>query len=282
NFEEIYDVEKFIRTLDGIIEVARDHPALVSSEKLPVVRVPNRVCETYIATKVEPLFRIKGNLRLEIYYPSLIMTKGKETQYVDPYSCLAMFEILQLQPRLQQVVNSMIWRLKTLNQKSNGQYIAVHLRVEMLEKKCKGNEARRRKRCYNAQEIGEFLKKVDFQTNTTIYLTESRWQTSLDALRDIYPNTYTKEDIMSAKEKANLLSSGSSELEKVIDFHICSESDVFVPAVSCLFYATVIGKRIASGKTQILVPAQMTSPSRRDYISPYISEKNHLAYSCFC
>lgn len=77
----------------------------------------------------------------------------------------------------------------------------------------------------------------------------------------------------------------SSEYEKVIDFYICSESDIFVPAISGLFYANVVGKRIAANKTQILVPSETrnTSPtSVSDYISSYVLKRSHVAYSCFC
>lgn len=98
------------------------------------------------------------------------------------------------------------------------------------------------------------------------------------------PETQLQENIMPIDKKAKFLDSESSELEKVIDFYMCSESDVFVPAISGLFYANVAGKRIASGKTQILVPADIPGSSAvlTDFISHYVSKKNHFAYSCFC
>lgn len=76
----------------------------------------------------------------------------------------------------------------------------------------------------------------------------------------------------------------SSDIEKLIDFEICSESDVFVPSIPSLFYANVAGMRIVSGKNQILVPAEIAGPSASaaDYMSPYVSQKNHFAYECFC
>lgn len=89
---------------------------------------------------------------------------------------------------------------------------------------------------------------------------------------------------MPMDQKDRFLSSETSEFEKVIDFYICSQSDVFVPAISGLFYANVAGKRIASGRTQILVPATISasSASPEEYISHYVSKKNHFAYSCYC
>lgn len=88
---------------------------------------------------------------------------------------------------------------------------------------------------------------------------------------------------MPVDKKEKYLNSETTEFEKVIDYYICSQSDIFVPAISGLFYANVAGKRIASGRTQILVPVNVPgSASAPDFISPYVSKKNHLAYSCFC
>lgn len=281
NFEEVYDVEKFVKSLEGVIVITVDQPAEILSGNFAVARVPNRVSEDHIAAHIEPLFRAKGNLRLATYFPSVNMKKAEETEYLHSFACLGMFGSLQLQPEMQEVVDLMVERLRTLSRKSNDRFIAVDLRVEMLENKGCKNKVTEGKSCYNAQEIGEFLMKIGFNRDTTVYLTQSGWYSSLDALKKMFPKTYTKEGIMPADKKVKFL---SSEFEKVIDFHICSQSDIFVPAISGLFYANVAGRRIASANTQTLVPAQITtfSASATDYISPYIYKKNHFAYSCFC
>jgi len=183
------------------------------------------------------------------------------------------------------VVESMVERIRALSRKSDGQFVAVDLRVEMLEKKgCQGSGAHGMKSCYSPQEVSLFLRKIGFDKDTTIYLTQSRWDSSLDALKEFFPRTYTKESIMPVDKKEKFLNSEASEFEKVIDFYMCSQSDVFVPAISGLFYANVAGKRIASGRSQILVPADISgsSASAADFLSPYVSKKNHLAFSCFC
>ena len=46
------------------------------------------------------------------------------------------------------------------------------------------------------------------------------------------------------------LESKGSEFEKVNHFYISSESDVFIPTISGLFYANVASKRIDSSKTR--------------------------------
>ncbi|XP_057500241.1 protein MANNAN SYNTHESIS-RELATED 1-like isoform X1 [Actinidia eriantha] len=284
SFGEIYNEKKFVKSLDGIVRIAKYRPPQLSVEKLTAVRVPNRVSEAYIATNIEPLFKTKGNLSLETNFPSSTTMNAKEFEYFDSLSCLAMFGTLELQSELKQAVGLMVERLRALSRKSNGPFVAVDLRVEMLEnKECRESGDFGKLWCYNAVEVGEFLKGIGFHRNTTIYLTQSGWHSLLDPLRQSYPKTYTKDDIRPAGKKAKLLNIEISEFAKFVDFHICSESDVFVPAKSGLFYTNVVGKRIASRKTQILVPSKTTSSSSSDaHISPYISKKSHSAFSCFC
>ncbi|KAF2302927.1 hypothetical protein GH714_011129 [Hevea brasiliensis] len=284
-FEEVYDVEKFVKSLDGVIKVVKDLPDDISIRDFAVVKVPNRVTEDHIAELVEPIFRTKGNIRLATYFPSVNMRKTTQKSNTDSIACLAMYGTSELNSEVNEAVDSMIERLRTLSRKSDGRFIAVDLRVAILEKKsCHGSGAGGVKTCYDAKEIALFLRKIGFDKDTTIYLTQSRWDDSLHVLKDIFPKTYTKESIMPEEKKTKFLQSEDSEFEKVIDFYICSQSDVFVPAISGLFYANVAGKRIASGKTQVLVPADIpgSSSSVTNHFSPYISKKNHLAYSCFC
>lgn len=76
--------------------------------------------------------------------------------------------------------------------------------------------------------------------------------------------------------------SESSVFAEVIDFHMCSRSDIFIPAFSNLFYTNVVGARIGLGKGDVLVPYQANSFKADDYISPYLTNRTHPAYSCFC
>ncbi|XP_075493083.1 protein MANNAN SYNTHESIS-RELATED 1-like isoform X1 [Primulina tabacum] len=286
SFEDVYDVEKFIASLEGVVKVVKSQPSDVSARNLAVVKVPNRVTEEYIAENVEPVFRTKGNVRISTYFPSVNMKKTKEKTNTDSIACLAMFGTLEPQSGIREVVDSMIDRLKSASRKSNGQFVAVDLRVDILEKKgChKDNGSPGSKSCYGPQEIALFLRKIGFDKDTTVYVTQTRWDSRLDALKDFFPKTYTKEAIMPMDKKDEFLDSETSEFEKVIDFYISSESDVFVPAISGLFYANVAGRRIAFGRNQILVPTDIpdSSASSEDFISHYVSKKNHFAYSCFC
>lgn len=170
--------------------VAKKQPSEQNIGTPTVVRIPNMVSEEQIASQIEPSFREKGNIRISTYFPSVSMKKPKDTNYLDSFACLGMFGTLELQQSVQQVVDSMVRRLRALNLKSKGQFVAVDLRVEMLgNKHCQNSK---KKTCYSAQEIGQFLKKVGFHRETTIYLTQSGWHRSLDKLKEIFPKTYIK------------------------------------------------------------------------------------------
>ncbi|XP_021761909.1 uncharacterized protein At1g04910-like isoform X2 [Chenopodium quinoa] len=284
DFDDVYDSQKFTTSLNGVVRVVKQPPS-ISTKKLAVVKVPNRVTKEHIAENIEPVFREKGNIRLATYFPSVNMKKDKTKTEIDAAACMAMFGTLELQPEVRGVVDSMVERLRTLSRKSDGRFVAVDLRVDVLEKKgCKDKSGSATKSCFNAGEIATFLRKIGFGKDTTIYLTQSRWDSSLDTLKELFPRTYTKEGIMPMDKKDQFLNPEAPTLEEVVDYYICSESDVFVPAISGLFYANVAGKRISSGKTQILVPADIpgSSASPDNYLSHYVTKQNHLAYSCFC
>lgn len=280
NFQDMYDAEKFMRTFDGVINIVKELPPEAVSRTPAVVRVPNRPTEDFIEKNVEPIFRSSGYLRLATYFPSInLKSREKKNADLDSSACLAMFGSLELNLEIQEVVGKMTERLRTLNPKSDGRFVAVDLRTDVLEKKiCSQKGIERRRFCYNAQEIAEFLKKAGFDGNTTIYLTQTWWHESLNVIREMYPHTYVKDDLIPANKKGEFLKPGSAELQRALDFYVCSQSDAFVPAVFGLFYSNVAGKRIASGRTQVLVP---TSPPP-DFLSSFVSKKSHLAYSCYC
>ena len=61
-FEQIYDVDKFIDSLSGVVKVARQLPNNKITRKSAVVRIPHRVTEQYIAEYVKPLFIKKRSM----------------------------------------------------------------------------------------------------------------------------------------------------------------------------------------------------------------------------
>ncbi|KAJ3679468.1 hypothetical protein LUZ60_017479 [Juncus effusus] len=284
-FQDMYHLEKFMTSLDGIVKVVNELPAEFASKRPTIIRVPNRVSQQFIENNIKPIFQTSNYVHLSIVFPSISLKKREnQNTDMDLVACQAMFHSLELKSDLMDVVNRMLERLKALSMKNEGQFVAVDLRGDMLGKRsCKVNRGGR-KSCYDASEITGFLKKLGFGEDSVIYLTETWWHDGLNPLKEAFPKTYTKDDIIPAEKKGQFLKSGNEELRRALDFHICSNSDTFVPAISGLFYGNVAGQRIISGRTRILVPYQMTgsSVSESDFISSYVSKKTHLAYSCMC
>ncbi|KAL8189500.1 hypothetical protein R6Q57_029066 [Mikania cordata] len=276
-FKEIYDAERFISSMSDVVQVERRKQPDMSTHKLISVKVPYNANRDYIMTNVEPLFQATRNVRVVTYFPSLTTGKGKVNKVMNPYSCWGAFEALHLKPQLQEVVNSIVRRLRS--QEPDGQFIAIDYKGEMLgTRSCESNANKGMKNCYNPVEIAQFLQRIGYPQYSTIYVTQTKADRSLRLFKDLYPKTFTKEDIMQGKGGFV-----NSELkQEIIDFHLCSVSDVFVPAKSGLFYTNVVGNRIASGKTDVLVPAQITSNLAQDHVSSYISKMNHPVYACFC
>ncbi|KAG5239452.1 protein MANNAN SYNTHESIS-RELATED [Salix suchowensis] len=134
-FEEIYDVDKFVKSLYGVVKVVKGLPDDVSIRDFTAVKVPNRVSDDHIAEQIKPIFKTNSNIRLATFFPSVNMRKTTKTSASDSVACLAMFGTLELQPEVDEVVDSMIERLRTLSRKSNRRFIAVDLRAEILGKK---------------------------------------------------------------------------------------------------------------------------------------------------
>ncbi|KAJ3676863.1 hypothetical protein LUZ60_002587 [Juncus effusus] len=276
SFDDIYDVENFISTLNNIIKVKKEVPADVAGRQPTLIRVKNRISEDQIAKMILPTFRNNNYIRLAISFQSMSF-KPKEL-YNDKYllasSCVAMFEALKFQNELLQMGEIMIQRLRSLGSK---QFVAVDLKVDCTDFLAK--------RCFGASEIAQFLKQLGYDSDTVVYLTETWWGESLNPLKEAFPKTYTKDDIIPAEKKGKFLKPGNQDLEKALDFHICSDSDIFVPAVSGFFYGQVSGRRIASGQTQIFVPAKSISDSwgpNSDFVSPFVSKKSHSVHYCYC
>ncbi|KAJ4817843.1 O-fucosyltransferase family protein [Rhynchospora pubera] len=285
NFQYIYDAQKFTTSLDGIVKVIQELPQEYASKKPTIIRVPNRVTKEFISKTIKPIFETNKFVHLSIVFPSITLKK-RDAQNGDfiGVACQAMFQSLQLRSDLLEVAETMIEKLKVLSIENGGQLVAIDFRSDMLNKKSCMVVRGRRKSCYNASEVAEFLKKLRFNANSVVYLTETWWHGELNPLKEAFPRTYTKDDIIPAEKKRQFLQVGNRDLQKALDFHICSNSDTFVPAISGLFYGNVAGQRIISGRTQILVPSQVVgSPAApSDFMSAYVSKKSHLAYSCLC
>lgn len=189
----MYDVQKFTTSLDGIVKIAHKLPPEFASKKPIIIRVPNRVTEEFILKTIEPIFQTSKYIHLSIVFPSISLRK-RETpnKDFDVVACQAMFHSLKLKVDLHEVAEKMVEKLKALGMENGGRFVAIDFRSDMLSKRSCTVMQGRRKSCYNASEVAEFLKKLGFNANSVVYLTETWWHEGLSPLKEAFPKTYTK------------------------------------------------------------------------------------------
>lgn len=189
NFEDIYDVDKLISTLTGIVRVTKELPADMATRQPAILRIKSRVSEYKIEKQIQPVFRRNNYLRLALIYQSTSFEPKQlyTNKELLATTCVAMFQSLELQPELQKFGDKIIQRLREFGTKSNGEFVAVDLKSSCLLDGVAG-----RKRCYSASEVASFLKKAGFSEETVVYLTEAFWHENLNPLKNAFPKTYTK------------------------------------------------------------------------------------------
>ncbi|WOK93094.1 hypothetical protein Cni_G01787 [Canna indica] len=90
-------------------------------------------------------------------------------------------------------------------------------------------------------------RKIYPLQNSTWDITQTWWDESLNVLKEFFPRTYTKDELIHAKKKGEFLSSRTELQQRALNLYVCLKSDVCIPTIFSLFYGNVAGKRIASG-----------------------------------
>lgn len=205
-FGEIYDTNKFLTSLNGIIQVVKsDYPPFdktIGKKVITTVRVSNRVSKEFIEENIKPLFNRHRKLRIISYFTSTALAVDaaatletvQKPKYMAPYDCLVMFGSLELKPELQKLVESMARTLQHLGTSSNsfGKFVAVDWNFEEFTKNGCQKNVNNSSECFDGKQIGLFLKKMGFERDTAIYLTQITWNQNLNSLREHFPNTFTK------------------------------------------------------------------------------------------
>ncbi|BBN01514.1 hypothetical protein MPTK1_2g08010 [Marchantia polymorpha subsp. ruderalis] len=285
-FDDIYNVRNFISSLEGVVRVVGQLPKDYAKGNKTITSIPLKVGREYIEQHVRPVFKRDGVVYLGNFLPA--MKSEKEDPELAAIRCLVMHKALEFVILIQKLGNRLLNRMREAAPKSAGnRFVAIDLQVDLLRHKTCNATIAKKKRCLEPTEVGQFLKKLGYPTETALYLTQSRWEPILDSLQQMYPNVHTKEYSMPFNEENQYLFSGKTQFEQAVDFYICSWSDVFVPTVPGVFYAHVSGERITEGLNHILVPALKNKPGSTKLqvsgaISPYVEKKSHPVYTCYC
>jgi hypothetical protein len=291
NFEDLYYVKHFIATLEGIVRIVGRLPDELKDINKTVVQVPYRVTQAYIQDKIRPVFEKNTIISIESFSPATPSGEKKEAvAEIEATRCLVTHRSLLFVQPIQRIGDRLLSRMREAAQSRNGHFIAVDLRFDMLQQNLCNisiNGVQHKKRCLSPLELGLVLRSYGFLSDAAIYLTQSRLDKTLDALRSMFPNIFTKEYSMPFNEENQYLYSGDSQFEMAVDFYVCSHSDVFVSSAPGMFYTAVAAERIVAGHTQILAPTVKHRLSSRDWvlslgISPFVTRREHPVYSCFC
>lgn len=283
-FSKIYDIDNFVASLKDVVRIVARLPEVLGSVYPANVKVPYKVRPEYIHDTVQPVFNKKRLIQItSIFSAADPMLKDDSTEEMQAIRCLVTYSALQFHRRVTELGEQVVSSMREAS--DNNRFIAIDLRVNLLNQTgCRQPEYSDSKKCFDASDVGNFLKSLGFSSSVPIYLTQPRWHHSLDSLKDLYPKVSTKEHSLTLEEDQQR---GTSQLEKAIDFYVCTQSDVFVPAISGISYVNIAGMRIATGRTQILVPTVVDddSSSRLQIprvLSRFVTKKDHAVYSCFC
>eukprot|EP00250_Pteridium_aquilinum_P000836 c11008_g2_i1 orf=674-1672(+) len=191
-FSKIYDVNNFIASLQGVVRVVARLPADSRSVSPAVVKVPYKVTPEYIDDILQPLLSEKRVIQIvSVFSTSRPLVKDSSTEEMQAIRCLVTYSALQFHPQVKKLGDQVVSTLREAS--GSDHFIAVDLRVDLLDHAgCKHPEISKSKKCFNASDVGTFLKSLGFSSSTPIYLTQSRWDQRLNPLKENFPNVYTK------------------------------------------------------------------------------------------
>ncbi|KAJ4811879.1 O-fucosyltransferase family protein [Rhynchospora pubera] len=280
DFLNIFDVDWFISYLSEDVRVVRRIPDKVmrSMEKLPwTMRPPRKSVPDYYLYQVLPILRRRHALQLTKFDYRLTNRLDDELQKL---RCRANFHALRFTSSIENMGQKLVQKMRNMSSR----YVAVHLRFEpdMLafsgcyygggdKERAELGEIRKRwatlpdlseegersrgKCPLTPHEVGLMLKALGFQNDTYVYVASGEiygGEKTLQPLKDLFPNYYTKEMLADANELEPFLPF-SSRLA-ALDFIVCDESDVFVTNNNGNMAKILAGRRRYMGHKRTIRP----------------------------
>ncbi|CAO2819380.1 unnamed protein product [Amaranthus hypochondriacus] len=279
DFADIFDVDWFISSLAKDVKIVKRVPDKVmrSMEKPPyTMRVPRKSTpEDYIELVLPILLRRRV---LQLYKFDYRLANDLEPQ-LQKLRCRVNYHALRFTKPIQELGSRVVMKMREMDKR----YIAVHLRFEpdMLafsgcyygggEKEINELreirkrwdtlpdlsplEERKRGKCpLTPEEVGVLLRALGFKNDTFIYVASGDiygGEATLQPLREIFRNFYTKE--MLASEELKSLMPFSSRLA-AIDYIVSDESDVFVTNNNGNMAKILAGRRRYMGHKRTIKP----------------------------
>ncbi|KAK3039488.1 hypothetical protein RJ639_028070 [Escallonia herrerae] len=253
DFVNIFDVNWFITSLAKDVTVVKRVPEKVmrSMEKPPyTMRVPRKSEPEYYLDQVLPILLRRSVVQLTKFDYRLANELDNELQKL---RCRVNYHALRFTKPIRNLGQRLVMKML----KMATRFIAVHLRFEpdmlafsgcyygggdkeryelgeirkrwtTLPETSPDGERQRGKCPLTPHEVGLMLRALGFKNDTYLYVASGEiygGEETLQPLKELFPNFYTKE--MLASEELKPFLPFSSRLA-AIDYIVCDESDVFV------------------------------------------------------
>ncbi|KAF7137173.1 hypothetical protein RHSIM_Rhsim07G0197200 [Rhododendron simsii] len=279
DFPNIFDVNWFISTLSKDVTIVKRIPDKVmrSMEKPPyTMRVPRKSEPEYYLEQVLPILLRRRVVQLTKFDYRLSNDLDEELQKL---RCRVNYHALRFTKPIRELGQKLVSRMRNMTNR----FIAVHLRFEpdmlafsgcyygggdkeryelgeirkrwaTLPDLSPEGERQRGKCPLTPHEVGLMLRALGFSNDTHLYVASGEiygGEETLQPLRDLFPNFYTKE--MLASEELQPFLSFSSRLA-AIDYIVCDESDVFVTNNNGNMAKILAGRRRYMGHKRTIRP----------------------------
>nr|XP_019705404.1 LOW QUALITY PROTEIN: O-fucosyltransferase 29 [Elaeis guineensis] len=279
DFANIFDVDWFISSLSKDVTIVKRIPDKVmrSMEKPPyTMRPPRKSVPEYYLYQVLPILLRRHAVQLTKFDYRLANRLDDELQKL---RCRVNYHALRFTRPIQVLGQSLVKRMREMSSR----FIAVHLRFEpdMLafsgcyygggEKEryelgeirkrwttlpdLSAEDERSRGKCpLTPHEVGLMLRALGFENDTYMYIASGDiygGEQTLQPLKDLFPNLYTKE--MLAGDDLKPFLPFSSRLA-AIDYIVCDDSDVFVTNNNGNMAKMLAGRRRYMGHKRTIRP----------------------------
>uniref|UniRef100_A0A7N0U1T3 O-fucosyltransferase family protein n=1 Tax=Kalanchoe fedtschenkoi TaxID=63787 RepID=A0A7N0U1T3_KALFE len=299
DFSQVFDVDWFISSLAKDVPVIKRVPNKVmkSMKKPPYsMRVPRKSSPEYYVDEVLPILLRRRVVQLTKFDYRLANDIDDELQKL---RCRVNYHALRFTKSIRELGNRLVTKLRNMTDR----FVAVHLRFEPDMLAFSGcyfgggdkernelseirkrwdtlpdtipEEERIRGKCpLTPYEVGLMLRALGFQNDTYIYVASGEiygGEETLKPLKDLFPNFYTKEMLISQELKPLL--PFSSRLA-AIDYIVSDESDVFVTNNNGNMAKILAGRRRYMGHKRTIRPN-----TRR--LSPLFMKRDKMDWDTF-
>ncbi|XP_020227196.1 O-fucosyltransferase 29 [Cajanus cajan] len=279
DFSNIFDVNWFITYLAKDITIVKRVPDKImrSMEKPPyTMRVPRKSEPEYYLDQVLPILLRRRVLQLTKFDYRLANNLDDELQKL---RCRVNYHALRFTKPIRELGQRLVMRMR----KMASRFIAVHLRFEpdmlafsgcyfgggekerhelgeirkrwtTLPDLSPDGERKRGKCPLTPHEVGLMLRALGFTNDTYLYVASGEiygGDETMQPLKDLFPNIYTKE--MLAQEELKPFLPFSSRLA-AIDYIVCDESNVFVTNNNGNMAKILAGRRRYMGHKRTIRP----------------------------